>query len=268
MEPFDALSFQTLLVAEREDRLAIQLNRPAVRNAIDQQMVNELHTVCAYLETSPKILILSGMPASESGKGIFASGADIAQLRERRRDDALAGINSAIFDRIAKLPMPVIAALDGYALGGGAELAYAADFRVGTPALRMGNPETGLGIMAAAGAMWRLKELVGEPIAKEILLAGKVLRGEDCLRVGLITELVESSELLTTADALADRIASQDPLAVRISKSVFHAPRDAHPMIDSLAQSMLFESPAKFDRMQAFLDKSSKDRSSTDGNKK
>lgn len=270
MEPFDALSFQTLLVAERQDRLAVQLNRPAVRNAIDQQMVNELHTVCAYLETSPKILILSGMPASESSKGIFASGADIAQLRERRRDDALAGINSAIFDRIAKLPMPVIAALDGYALGGGAELAYAADFRVGTPALRMGNPETGLGIMAAAGAMWRLKELVGEPVAKEILLAGKVLKGDDCLRVGLITELVESSELLATADALADRIASQDPLAVRISKSVFHAPRDAHPMIDSLAQSMLFESPAKFDRMQAFLDKSStdkssKDRSSTDG---
>lgn len=249
--------FQTLLVTEGEDRLNVQLNRPAVRNAIDQLMVDELHTVCSYLEASPKILILSGIPADpETGtKGIFASGADIAQLRERRRDDALAGINSGIFDRLAKLPMPVIAALDGFALGGGAELAYAADFRIGTPELRMGNPETGLGIMAAAGATWRLKELVGEPVAKEILLAGKVLKGEEALRVGLVTELVDGAKLLAAASALADRIGAQDALAVRITKSVFHAPREAHPVIDTLAQGMLFESPAKFDRMQAFLDR-------------
>lgn len=249
--------FQTLLVTEGEDRLNVQLNRPAVRNAIDQLMVDELHTVCSYLEASPKILILSGIPADpETGtKGIFASGADIAQLRERRRDDALAGINSGIFDRLAKLPMPVIAALDGFALGGGAELAYAADFRIGTPELRMGNPETGLGIMAAAGATWRLKELVGEPVAKEILLAGKVLKGEEALRVGLVTELVDGTKLLAAASALADRIGAQDALAVRITKSVFHAPREAHPVIDTLAQGMLFESPAKFDRMQAFLDR-------------
>lgn len=266
-------SFETLLVTEGDDRLSVQLNRPAVRNAIDQQMVTDLHAVCTYLKSTPKVLIISGLPATESAKGIFASGADISQLRERRREDALAGINSGLFDRIAKLPMPVIAALDGYALGGGAELAYAADFRLGTAALRMGNPETGLGIMAAAGATWRLKELVGEPLAKEILLAGKVLKGEDCLRVGLITELVEASELLPAANALADRIGAQDPLAVRISKAVFHAPREAHPLIDTLAQGMLFESQAKFDRMQAFLDKSSKDKSSTgeatkDGNHK
>jgi len=253
-------AFETLLVTEGDDRLAVQLNRPAVRNAIDQQMVDELHLVCAYLEGTPKVLILSGIPGDEAAgtKGVFASGADIGQLRERRRDDALAGINSGIFHRIAKLPMPVIAALDGYALGGGAELAYAADFRIGTAALRMGNPETGLGIMAAAGATWRLKELVGEAVAKEILLAGKVLKGEECLRVGLITELVEPAGLLPAAHSLAGRIAAQDPLAVRISKAVFHAPREAHPMIDTLAQGILFESQAKFDRMQEFLDRKNK----------
>lgn len=251
---------QTLKVTEHDDRLLVQLDRPEVKNAIDQLMVDELHAVCAYLERNPKILILSGTPADpETGaKGIFASGADIAQLRMRRRDDALAGINSGIFDRLAKLPMPVIAALDGFALGGGAELAYAADFRIGTPELRMGNPETGLGIMAAAGATWRLKELVGEPVAKEILLAGKVLKGEECLRVGLVTELVPGAELLAAASALADRIGAQDALAVRITKSVFHTPREAHPVIDTLAQGMLFESQAKFDRMQAFLDRKKK----------
>lgn len=256
----DAARLATLLCEESADRLNVQLNRPAVRNAIDQSMVDELHTVCSYLESNPKILILSGIPANpQTGtKGIFASGADIAQLRERRRDDALAGINSGIFDRIAKLPMPVIAALDGFALGGGAELAYSADFRIGTPELRMGNPETGLGIMAAAGATWRLKELVGEPVAKEILLAGKVLKGAECLRIGLVTELVGGPELMAAASALADRIANQDALAVRITKSVFHAPREAHPVIDTLAQGMLFESQAKFDRMAAFLERKKK----------
>jgi enoyl-CoA hydratase len=255
-----ATVFETLQVTESADRVGVRLHRPEVRNAIDQAMVDELHQMCAYLERTPKILILSGTPGNpEAGtKGIFASGADIAQLRERRRDDALAGINSGLFDRIAKLPMPVIAALDGYALGGGAELAYAADFRIGTPGLRMGNPETNLGILAAAGATWRLKELVGEPLAKQILLAGKVLTGQECLAVGLITELVEPGELLAAAHTLADSIGAQDPLAIRITKAVFHAPREVHPVIDTLAQGMLFESPAKFDRMQAFLDRKKK----------
>ena len=157
--------------------------------------------------------------------------------------------------RIAKLPMPVIAAVDGYCLGGGAELAYAADFRIGTPDVKIGNPETGLGILAAAGASWRLKELVGEPVAKQILLAGKVLGADEALAVNLITEIHSPAELLGAAHSLADRIARQDPLAVRITKSVFHAPAEAHPLIDQLAQGILFESQAKFDRMQKFLDR-------------
>lgn len=244
--------FSALLVEERDDRVVVLLNRPGVKNAIDQQMVDELHTVCAALEQNPKILVIAGVD------GVFASGADIAQLRERRRDDALQGINSTIFVRIAKLPMPVIAALDGYCLGGGAELAYAADFRIGTPNVRIGNPETGLGILAAAGASWRLKELVGEPLAKQILLAGLVLGADEARGANLITEIHDPADLLAAAHSLADRIGRQDPLAVRITKSVFHAPAEAHPLIDQLAQGILFESEAKFDRMQAFLDRNAR----------
>lgn len=253
----DGSALATLRLTEREDRLLVRLHRPEVRNAIDATMVQELHTVCSHLEATPKILILTGTQADAAtgAKAFFASGADIAQLRERRRDDALAGINSSLFDRIAKLPLPVIAALDGFALGGGAELAYAADFRVGTAGLRMGNPETGLGIVAAAGATWRLRELVGEPLAKEILLAGRTLTGDECLQARLITELVEPGVLLEAAHSLADRIARQDPLAVRLTKTVFHAPREVHPVIDTLTQGILFESQAKFDRMQQFLDR-------------
>lgn len=240
--------WERLRVTAAADRVEVVLDHKPTRNAIDQAMVDELHEICAMLEREPRILILSG------ANGLFASGADIAQLKERRRDDALAGINSTIFDRIARLPMPVIAALEGYALGGGAELAYAADFRIATPDVKIGNPETALGIMAAAGATWRLRELVGEPLAKEILLAGRQLDAEEALACHLITEIHEADALLPAAHALADRIAEQDPLAVRITKSVFHTPREVHPLIDTLAQGMLFESDAKFERMQDFLD--------------
>ena len=241
--------FTTLLVDRRPDRVHVQLNRPAVRNAIDQTMIDELHLVCADLEQEPRILILSGT------NGVFASGADIAQLRERRAEDALNGINSTLFGRIARLPMPVIAAIDGWALGGGAELAYAADFRIASDTARLGNPETALGIIPAAGALWRLAALVGEPVAKEIILAGRILNAAEALAVHLVTEVHEPAALLAAAHALADRIAQQDPLATQLAKEVFHVPATEHPLADNLAQARLFESEQKFTRMTAFLER-------------
>ena len=243
-----------LLVEESGDRVVLRLNRPEVRNAIDQETVDALHAACARLEERPRVALLVG-----SG-GTFAAGADIGQLRERRRDDALRGINSGVFDRIRRLPMPTIALIDGYALGGGAELAYACDFRIGTPGTKIGNPETGLGILAAAGAAWRLAELVGEPVAKEILLAGRILDADEAHALRLLNEVVESDELEAAGQRLAERIAQQGPLAVRLTKTVFHAPREAHPVIDDLAQAVLFETEDKHDRMTAFLDRKEKKR--------
>lgn len=239
----------TLLIEERDDRVVIRLNRPEVRNAIDQTMVDELHAVCGSLEAQPRIAIIAG------GDGVFAAGADIAQLRERRRDDALAGINSGLFDRIHRLPLPTIALIDGHALGGGAELAYACDFRIGSDRARIGNPEAQLGILAAAGASWRLVELVGEPLAKEILLAGRVLNAEDALAVRLLNEVVPVGRLDATGDAWADRIAKNAPLALRLTKRAIHAPRSAHPLIDDIAQAVLFETEEKFARMDGFLNR-------------
>jgi enoyl-CoA hydratase len=243
-------AYTTLLVeTDAPDRLHIRLNRPESRNSINQQMVDELHEVCALLEHTPRVLILSG------ANGVFASGADIAELRERRRDDALAGINSALFVRIAGLPLPVIAAIDGWALGGGAELAYAADFRLASTTAKIGNPEAGLGIVAAAGATWRLVELVGEPLAKEILLAGRILNADEALAVRLVSEVHDPDALIDAAVALADRITAQDPWALQYSKRLIHAPREAHPLADNEAQAVLFESEQKFARMTAFLER-------------
>ena len=241
----------SLTVEERADRVVVTLDRPERRNAIDQRMVDELHAVCARLEVAPRILILVG------AGGVFASGADIAELRDRTAADAARGINDTIFSRIAALPMPVIAALDGYALGGGAELAYAADLRIGTPRLRIGNPETGLGIIAAAGALWRLPRLVGLPLATELVLTGRILTGEEALAAGLVSDLFEPAELLDAAHALADRIAANDPLATRLTKRVLNAPAEAHPGAEREAQAQLFESPEKHRRMTEFLQRRS-----------
>jgi enoyl-CoA hydratase len=238
-----------LLVEEHNDHVVLRLNRPEARNAIDTAMVQGLHEACRLLERHPRPALVAGSP------GTFAAGADIRELRARRRDDALRGINSSIFSRIQRLPMPVIALVDGIALGGGAELAYACDFRIGTPASRFGNPEPGLGIVAAAGALWRLRELVGEPLAKEVLLAGRVLNAEEALDRHLLNEVVEPGDLEEAGLRLVRRIGRQAPLAVRLTKALLHAPREAHPMIDDLAQAVLFETEEKEARMTAFLER-------------
>jgi enoyl-CoA hydratase len=241
-----------LHVERRDDRVIATLNRPAVRNAIDRATIDALHLLCAELEAIPRTLILTG------AGGVFASGADIAELRDRRAADAREGINAMAFVRIALLPMPVIAALDGYALGGGAELAYAADIRIATPSLKMGNPETGLGIIAAAGASWRLKEIVGDARAIELLLTGRTVGADEALEIGLVSELHPTDELLPAAHAIADSIARNDQAATIATKRVFRAPREAHPEIDLEAQAELFESPEKFRRMTEFLERKRK----------
>ena len=242
---------EALLVERHPDRVVVTLNRPETRNAIDQTTIDALHEVCAVLEDEPRTLILTG-----SG-GVFASGADITQLRDRRADDARKGINAMAFIRINELPMPVIAAIDGYALGGGAELAFAADIRIGTPTLKIGSPETGLGIMAAAGATWRLREIVGESRASDLLLTGRIIDADLALAWGVVSSLHNSEELLTAAHELVDRIAAKDPLATQHTKRALRAPRDQHPAIDFELQAELFESPEKYRRMTDFLEKRS-----------
>lgn len=239
----------TVHIEEHADRVVATLDRPEKRNAIDQETIDLLHDVCALLEGHPRTLILTG-----SG-GVFAAGADIAQLRERTAEDARSGINTAAFIRIRELPMPVIAAIDGYALGGGAELAYAADIRIGTPSLRIGNPETGLGIIAAAGATWRLPEIVGDARASELLLTGRTLDAEEALAWGLISALHPAEDLLGAAHAIADRIAANDLLATQHTKRALRAPRVERPAIELELQAELFESPEKHRRMTEFLER-------------
>jgi enoyl-CoA hydratase/carnithine racemase len=240
--------YATLRVEERDDRVVVTLARPEKRNAIGVEMVDELHQVCDRLERDPKLLLVTG-----GTDGIFAAGADIAELRDRDRYDALAGINHTVFARIRALPMPSVAAVDGPALGGGAELSYACDIRVCTDRAFFGQPEVRLGIVAGAGALHRLPQLVGESLAKELLYTGRRLTAADALAVRLVSAVVPPAELLATAHGVLDRIARNSSLAVRLTKLAVDSPADAHPQVERLAQAVLFEDAEKYRRMDDFL---------------
>jgi enoyl-CoA hydratase/carnithine racemase len=248
---FFARHRETLLVEERDDRVIVTLHRPEARNAISRRMIDELHEVCASLEREPRLLLLTGHG------GVFTGGADIAELLRRGRDEALQGINGRLFERVRRLPMPTLAAVDGWALGGGAELAYACDLRIAGPGAVFGNPEPDLGILAAAGACRRLPELVGESIAKQVLLAGRTLDARAALAAGLVIDVVPADGLLEAAHALLDRMARSSATALRLTKLVVDSP-GAHPVADDLAQAVLFEGQDKKDRMTRFLERRSR----------
>ncbi|MFB6549307.1 enoyl-CoA hydratase/isomerase family protein [Streptomyces sp. NPDC056405] len=252
LHPTDTVSEgATLIVDERADRVVVTLRRPEARNAINAAMIAELHQVCDLLERRPRLLLLTGHG------GVFAGGADIAELRERGRDEALQGINSRLFQRVRRLPMPTLAAVDGWALGGGAELSYACDLRIAGPDAMFGNPEPGLGILAAAGACWRLPELVGESVAKQVLLAGRRLDAQAALARGLVMDVVPADRLLEAGHAVLDTMARSSAAALRLTKLVTDHP-GAHPVADDLAQAVLFEGPDKQDRMTRFLNRSTR----------
>ncbi|MFI7219485.1 enoyl-CoA hydratase/isomerase family protein [Micromonospora maritima] len=240
-----------LRIEELPDRLVVTLDRPEKRNAIDADLVGELHGVCAELEARPRLMLLTGGAA-----GIFAGGADIAQLRERGRLDALAAINQGVFARIRALPMPTVAAVDGPALGGGAELAYACDLRVCTDRAVFGQPEVRLGILAGAGATYRLPALISEARAKELLFTGRRVDADEALRIGLVNRVVaDPAELLPTAHELLDEMAKGSALALRLTKLAVDAPSAAHPQLDLLSQAVLFEDEEKQRRMTEFLER-------------
>jgi enoyl-CoA hydratase len=241
--------FRTIRVNYGENRAVVTLCRPEVRNAIDAAMVSELHEVCADLESEPRILIVVGDGT------IFAAGADLREMRERGREDALRGINSTLFDRIAALPLPTVAAVNGPAIGAGAELAYACDFRIASTAARFANPEVTLGIMPAAGACSRLPALVGVAVAREMLLAGRVLGADEALVAGLVSEVVQSEELMNATHALTDRISRGTATALRLTKLALAGLTSVHRNFDDVAQAVLFETVEKRDRMTEFLER-------------
>ncbi len=247
---------RTLLIEVRDGIALLTVNRPEVRNALGRETVDEMHAILRDLagRSDAGVLVITG-----AGDKAFVSGADIKEMRERRRREALLAINQELFTAVENFPKVVIAAINGFALGGGCELALACDLRVASENARMGFPETGLGIMPAAGGTQRLPRLVGWGKAKELIFTGEIVDAREALRIGLVNQVVPHAALLPAASALAKKVLSRGPLALQMAKlSLNMAARtgvDTGMMIERLSQAILFESQDKVEGMTAFLEK-------------
>jgi len=232
------------------------IDRPEVRNALDLDTVAAVREALGRLETdaSVGVVIITG-----AGESAFVSGADINDIRERGRDEGLAAINSSLFAEIERFPRPTIAAVNGYAFGGGCELALACDIRIASDTAKFGQPELGLGIIPGAGATQRLPRLVGMGRAKHMILTGEVIDAKQALEIGLVSAIAPAGQLQLRARELAKKILRQGPLAARLAKIALNASArvdmDSGLLIETLAQALCYSSEDKREGTTAFLEK-------------
>jgi len=239
-----------------EDRVSVlTVNRPDVRNALDTETVQEFHRALDEVrQARSTVLIVTG-----AGDKAFVSGADINAIRRRTRDDALASINSRLMSAIEGHDAVSIAAVNGYALGGGCEVALACDLRIAAANAVFGLPEPTLGIIPGAGGTQRLPRIVGLGRAKEMILTGARWDAARALEAGLVSRVVPLPELMPAARALADQVLALGPLAVKLAKAALNAssqmPLSAGLAFESAAQAITFESDDKMEGTTAFLEK-------------
>ncbi|MFQ5655837.1 MAG: enoyl-CoA hydratase/isomerase family protein [Planctomycetota bacterium] len=245
------------ILVEREAAVALLvLNRPEARNALDLAMVEALARALEELSVDSELaaLVLTG-----AGDEAFAAGADIAELRDRGSSEAFRRINQGLFRRVEEFPAPTIAAVRGWALGGGLELALACDLRVAGESASLGQPEVGLGIIPGAGATHRLPALVGLGKARELIFTGQIIDAAEAHRIGLVNEIVPDDQVLPAATDLAQRIARNSPPAVRLAKLALNSAQETggrgRDLIEVLAQALCFDSDDKLARMTAFLER-------------
>lgn len=248
-----------VLLHERRGTLAIlTIHRPDKRNALNLEVVQALHRAIDALAGDRDLRAVVVTGAGDH----FMAGADIGELRGRGLAEALDSINGTLFRRVEDLPVPVIAAVRGYALGGGCELALAADLRVAGRSAVFGQPEVGLGIIPGAGATYRLPRIVGMGRAKEMIFTGRLVPADEALAMGLANCVVDDDRMLDEALALAERISRQGAAAVRLAKLALGAQApgaDAGHRLERLAQGILFESADKEERMRAFLERTARE---------
>jgi enoyl-CoA hydratase len=208
------MTFDNLFL-ERDGAVAvITINRPQVLNALNTQTIDELRRVILELkhDSSVRAVIVTG-----AGDKSFVAGADINELAVQRpaqgKEHALRGQH--VLDLIENMGKPVIAAINGYALGGGCELAMACTLRIAADTARLGQPEINLGILPGYGGTQRLSRLVGKGVALDLLLTGRQITAGEALDMGLVNRVVPPAELLTAARALAGELAAKAPVAVQ-----------------------------------------------------
>jgi enoyl-CoA hydratase len=250
------MEFKNLKVELRGQVAVVTLNRPPM-NALSTEMLKEMKSAFHWLKGNKdaKVVILTG-----EGKA-FVAGADIAEMKDmdalKARDYGALG--QKVFFHVENLPQPVIAAVNGFALGGGCELAMSCDIRVASEKAKFGQPEVGLGVTPGFGGTQRLPRLVGRGKAKELIFTGDMIDATEAFRIGLVNKVVKPEELMAESMKLAELIASKGQLAVRMAKKAVNSgvEVDLRSACDIEAEifGVCFSTADQKEGMAAFLEK-------------
>lgn len=247
--------YSSILVEKRGRVGLIRLNRPKALNALDSTLLSELMAALSLYDKDEGV----GAVVITGDERAFAAGADIKEMAEVSAVDMLQRDSISTFDGIRGIRIPVIAAVSGWCLGGGNELAMSCDMIVASETARFGQPEINLGVMPGAGGTQRLARAVGKAIAMEMVLNNRTLTAEEALRYGLVNRVMPVERYLEEAIQLADEIAGRAPLAVRLAKEAVNHAFDSF-LTDGLADErkafyFLFASRDQKEGMRAFLEK-------------
>lgn len=210
--------YQNVLLEKENNIAVLSINRPKALNALNKETLLEIQNAVDTItnDNSINVLIITG-----TGDKAFVAGADISYMRDltavEGREFGLLG--NKIFTMIENLEIPVIAAVNGFALGGGCELSMACDFRIASSKAKFGQPEVGLGITPGFGGTQRLPRLVGPGMAKQLLYTAATINADEALRIGLVNAVVPPDELMNHVRKIAERISANAPLAVKYAKA-------------------------------------------------
>lgn len=253
------MAYNYLLSEIRDNAICIlTISAPKSLNALNSSILSELDSFIDSLDSSIKVLIITG-----DGPKSFVAGADIAQMSKLDSKEALefSKLGAGVFRKIETLKIPVIAAINGYALGGGCELALSCDIRIASENAVFGQPEVKLGILPGFSGTYRLPKIVGQGLAKEIIYSGKNIRADEALRIGLVNHVVPFEELMPNVIALAQTIASNAPIAVSNAKRSINEGYDLDSegaiALENKLFSDCFATSDQKNGMAAFLEKRS-----------
>lgn len=210
------------IIFEKKDKIAtISINRPKALNALNSETLKELDCVVDMIAEDEGVyaVILTGV-----GEKAFVAGADITEMKDMSVAEGrkFGMLGNKVFRKIDLLEKPIIAAVNGFALGGGCELSMACDIRIASTNAKFGQPEVGLGITPGFGGTQRLARIAGMSVAKELIFTGRIIKAEEALRVGLVNKVVEPDKVMEEAVSFANTIAAQAPIAVKYCKAAIN----------------------------------------------
>lgn len=251
-------NYENILLSHENGIGYLKINRPKVLNALSYDVLKEIDTALDEVQQNKAIhvLIITG-----EGDKAFVAGADIKEMKDKNALEAkeFSQLGNDVFEKLALLRQPTIAALNGFTLGGGCELALSCDLRIASTKAKIGQPEVGLGIIPGFGGTQRLARLIGPARAKDLIFTARIIDSEEAFQIGLVNKVVSPEQLLEEAEAIAKMILKQAPLAVQLSKEAINIGLDL-PLNHGLSHevdlfSILFATEDQKEGMTAFVEK-------------